>query len=314
MLIASDGVFEFLSSQAVVDIVSHYDDVLEACRAVVSEAYRLWLQYEVRTDDISIIIVRFENLQPIVQGPGRLERTRSAIKDLVKAGEVRPVRRGLSRVKQGAVGQMHLDVKELEGYQLPVYPKSKEECARIKAAVRSNFLFRHLNEEQLDKAVLAMETIAVKAGDIIIRQFDEGDRFYIADYGEYDVEVAVPKTRPNPDPNGPPIPIEGEFEPPRKVFSYDSKHGNNPCFGELALMYSKPRAATVKAKTDGRLWALERNAFRSILMKTPARRLMQVLRKVEVLKPLNRTDLQRMADLMTEERYQDGEYLSLIHI
>lgn len=307
LLIASDGVFEFLSSQAVLDIVSHYDNALEACRAVVSEAYRLWLQYEVRTDDISVIIVKFSNLQPFVPMPGRLERTRSTIKELVKAGEVRPVRRNLSRVKQGAVGQMHLDLGELAGYSLPVHPKSEEERARIKAAVRTNFLFRHLNDEQLDKAVMAMETIEVKSGEVIIRQFDEGDRFYIADFGEYDVEVAVPKTKVNPDPNGQPIPIEGEFEPPRKVFSYDSKHGSNPCFGELALMYSKPRAATVKAKTDGRLWALERNAFRTILMKTPARRLIQVLKKVEVLKPLNRTDLQRMADLMTEERFEDGQ-------
>ena len=310
LLVASDGVFEFLSSQAVADIVSHYDDALEACRALVSEAYRLWLQYEVRTDDISVILVRFKDLKPVVvSGPGRLERTKSTIKELVKAGEVRPVRRNLSRVKQGAVGQMHIDPSELEGYTLPVHPKSKEECQRIKAAVRANFLFRHLNEEQLDKAVMAMETIPVKTGDVIIRQFDEGDRFYIADFGEYDVEVAVPKTKPNPDPNGQPIPIDGEFEPPRKVFSYDSKHGSNPCFGELALMYSKPRAATVKAKTDGRLWALERNAFRSILMKTPARRLIQVLKKVEVLKPLTRTDLQRMADLMTEEKFQDGDYI-----
>jgi serine/threonine protein phosphatase PrpC/serine/threonine protein kinase len=309
LLIASDGVFEFLSSQAVVDIVSAYPDSLEACRAVVAEAYRLWLQYEIRTDDISVILVRFQNLQQQVSGPGRLERTRSTIKELVKAGEVRPVRRNLSRVKQGAVGQMHIDDEKLEGYKLPVYHKSKEECARIKSAVRSNFLFRHLNEEQLDKAVLAMETILVKAKDVIIKQFDEGDRFYIADFGEYDVEVAVPKTKANPDPNGQPIPIEGEFEPPRKVFSYDTKHGNNPCFGELALMYSKPRAATVKAKTDGRLWALERSAFRSILMKTPARRLIQVLKKVEVLKPLTRVDFQRMADLMTEEKFSDGHHI-----
>jgi len=154
---------------------------------------------------------------------------------------------------------------------------------------------------------MAMETIAVKAGDVIIHQFDEGDRFYIADFGEYDVEVAVPKTKPNTDPDLPPVRIEGEFEPPKRVFSYDSRQGSNPCFGELALMYSKPRAATVKAKTDGRLWALERKAFRTILMKTPARSLVQLLRKVEVLKPLSRLDLQRMADLMTEEKFVDGQ-------
>lgn len=309
LLIASDGVFEFLSSQAVVDIVSHYiknETPLEACRAVVSEAYRLWLQFEVRTDDISIIIVKFQGLNSTATSPKRtaIERSKSilqrepSLRNTNVQVEVRPVRRNLSRVKQGAVGQTHIDPKELEGYTLPVYPKSPEECQRIKSAVRANFLFRHLNDDQLDKAVNAMDTVLVKENEVIIRQFDEGDRFYIADFGEFDVEVAVPNAM-----------LPGTFDPPRKVFTYDTKHGNNPCFGELALMYSKPRAATVKASTDGRLWALERKAFRSILMKTPARRLVQVLKRVEVLKPLNKTDFQRMADLMTEETYADGEYV-----
>lgn len=316
LLIASDGVFEFLSSQAVVDIVSHYinsETPIEACRAVVSEAYRLWLQFEVRTDDISIIIVKFSGLDSFQQlqasspmaSSSMAERSKSILmreasmrSNLGPAQvEVRPVRRNLSRVKAGAVGQTHMDPKELEGYVLPVYPKSAQECQRIKTAVRANFLFRHLNDDQLDKAVSAMETIPVTSGDVIIKQFDEGDKFYIADFGEYDVEVAVAT-------------VDGKsFEPPQKVFTYDTKHGNNPCFGELALMYSKPRAATVRASTDGRLWALERKAFRSILMKTPARRLVQVLKKVEVLKPLGKTDFQRMADLMTEVTYEDGQYV-----
>lgn len=43
--------------------VSKYDDPQEAAIAVVVEAYRLWLQYEVRTDDITIIVARVEGLQ-----------------------------------------------------------------------------------------------------------------------------------------------------------------------------------------------------------------------------------------------------------
>ena len=43
--------------------VSKYDDPQEAAIAVVVEAYRLWLQYEVRTDDITVIIARVEDLQ-----------------------------------------------------------------------------------------------------------------------------------------------------------------------------------------------------------------------------------------------------------
>ena len=47
-----DGVWEFLTNQSVADMVLKFDDPLEACRAVVAESYRLWLQYEVRADGI----------------------------------------------------------------------------------------------------------------------------------------------------------------------------------------------------------------------------------------------------------------------
>ncbi len=38
-------------------MVANFADPLEACKAVVAESYRLWLQYEVRTDDITMIAI-----------------------------------------------------------------------------------------------------------------------------------------------------------------------------------------------------------------------------------------------------------------
>ncbi|XP_074556067.1 protein phosphatase 2C and cyclic nucleotide-binding/kinase domain-containing protein-like [Curcuma longa] len=61
-VIASDGVFEFLSSQTVVDMVAKFKDPRDACAAIVAESYRLWLQYETRTDDITIIVVHISGL------------------------------------------------------------------------------------------------------------------------------------------------------------------------------------------------------------------------------------------------------------
>lgn len=38
--------------------VARFEDLHEACIAVVTESYRLWLEHETRTDDISMIIIQ----------------------------------------------------------------------------------------------------------------------------------------------------------------------------------------------------------------------------------------------------------------
>ncbi|KAI4345526.1 hypothetical protein L6164_012640 [Bauhinia variegata] len=61
-IVASDGVFEFLSSQTVVDMAASYVDPRDACAAIAGESYKLWLEHENRTDDITIIIVQIKGL------------------------------------------------------------------------------------------------------------------------------------------------------------------------------------------------------------------------------------------------------------
>ncbi|CBI26154.3 unnamed protein product, partial [Vitis vinifera] len=61
-VVASDGVFEFLSSQTVVEMVARYPDPRDACAAIAGESYKLWLEHENRTDDITIIIVHIRDL------------------------------------------------------------------------------------------------------------------------------------------------------------------------------------------------------------------------------------------------------------
>lgn len=47
---------------------------------------------------------------------------------------------------------------------------------------------------------------------------------------------------------------------------HSSTVGEGGSFGELALIYGTPRAATVKAKTEVKLWGIDRDSYRRILM------------------------------------------------
>ena len=53
-------------------------------------------------------------------------------------------------------------------------------------------------------------------------------------------------------------------EGPQRTISHVAPGGS---FGELALLYFVPRAATVVASTDATVWVIDRSQFKSILMK-----------------------------------------------
>ena len=105
-------------------------------------------------------------------------------------------------------------------------------------------------------------------------QGEDGDHFYLVDSGKFEVYLKQ----------------SGE----KALRSYDP----GDSFGELALLYNSARAATVKCVEDGVLWALERKAFRYVMVSDGSRdiayRAENFLKTVEILSPL--TDAQR-ADL-----------------
>lgn len=67
--------------------------------------------------------------------------------------------------------------------------------------------------------------------------------------------------------------FRGKFEvyvkdPATATDNHIHTYDNRGAFGELALLYNMPRAATVKALTSGTLWAMDRQTFRRILLKS----------------------------------------------
>jgi cAMP-dependent protein kinase regulator len=84
-------------------------------------------------------------------------------------------------------------------------------------------------------------------------------------------------------------------------------------FGELALMYNAPRAATVISAESGcTLWALDRVTFRRILMEsTFARRRMyeSFLEEVPLLSTLTPYERSKIADALETKKYRPGDVI-----
>eukprot|EP00602_Paraphysomonas_sp_CaronLab_P009421 CAMPEP_0185029392 /NCGR_PEP_ID=MMETSP1103-20130426/15671_1 /TAXON_ID=36769 /ORGANISM="Paraphysomonas bandaiensis, Strain Caron Lab Isolate" /LENGTH=986 /DNA_ID=CAMNT_0027564111 /DNA_START=302 /DNA_END=3262 /DNA_ORIENTATION=+ len=306
VVIASDGVFEFLTNQMVADMVAVRPDPLEACRAIVAQAYELWLQYEVRTDDITIIALYIEGNESMKLST---KVSGASVGDIELSEEVtnRPVRRVISREKRKVMiqaaqhdtcGENGSDSRDIESLMhAHRIPKTEDEKSRLLLAISDNFLFHHLSENQRSALVDVVKRVPVKRGQWVITQGDQGDCLYIVDSGTYEVRV---KTGGANDKEGGTV-----------VHIYESGHNQHPCFGELSLMYGKPRAASVIANTDGMLWSLDRRIFTHAVLRTQdmRRNIIRSLRRVELLKCLNLVQLQRLVDLMSEEKFHAGDHI-----
>ncbi|KAF7714186.1 cAMP-dependent protein kinase regulatory subunit [Penicillium ucsense] len=178
----------------------------------------------------------------------------------------------------------------------PHHPKTEDQLARLRTAVSGNFLFSHLDDDQFKTVLDALVEKPIPAKDIkVISQGDAGDYFYIVENGHFDIYIhPAGSVQPGPDGMG------------NKVAST----GPGGSFGELALMYNAPRAATV-ISTDAKstLWALDRITFRRILMDSAfqRRRMYEAfLEEVPLLSSLKPYERSKIADALEPIKFPAG--------
>lgn len=170
-----------------------------------------------------------------------------------------------------------------EEFVTPHYPKSEESINFIDSSLADNFIFASLTPQERRSLIDAMMNENVAAGTIIIQQGDIGDYFYVV--------------------------AEGHVS-----FTVDGNHvgacSRGASFGELALLYNCPRAATCIAQTECNMWKVDQKTFRFMLANNTANQqndIHAILRKVPFLTELDNRVLTKISDALTTVTFPEGE-------
>jgi len=168
---------------------------------------------------------------------------------------------------------------------------SDSDKEKIKKALSKTEIFGSCTEEQysfLCNHAMAQKT---ETNDVVVNQGENGDHFYIVDTGVYKATLAQ--------------------QDDKEV----AKYGAEDSFGELALLYNAPRAATVTCHEGGRLWSIERKMFRHIMVQTGISNKDMTdgfFKSVSILSALTDEQRSSLSERITEITFKDSEYVCAV--
>ena len=171
----------------------------------------------------------------------------------------------------------------------PCYEKTETEMEMLSERVSRNILMRHLSPKEVNTMVMAFQRMMFAESDTIIEQGAEGDLFYVIEEGRCDITIRdvglVAK-------------IDGG--------------GGRDYFGELALLYNAPRAATVQATTPVTAWGLDRTTFKMIMQDSAVRQTDKYtgfIQQVPLLSGLSAYEKLQLADALRPAQYESDDLI-----
>lgn len=192
------------------------------------------------------------------------------------------------RRRRSAVSAESMDPTDMKNKPKKVIAKSDEDREKIQGRLATCFLFSSLDKEALDSLIDAVSESTFQSGEVLMAQGDDGDFFYIVEEGECQIFVKME---------------DGEEKMVKEC-------GPGDGFGELALMYNAPRAATIKATTEMRCWAVDRETFKLTLMESTLNkrdRYEKFLDDVPILETLYKYEKLTIADSLRPVEFKKGD-------
>ncbi|XP_063386317.1 cGMP-dependent protein kinase, isozyme 2 forms cD4/T1/T3A/T3B isoform X3 [Cydia fagiglandana] len=244
------------------------------------------------TNDMQPLVERIRELEALLkQRDQEMLELRSQLDKLQSVFPYQQYARGSRGPrKQRAQGisaepQTSSSLQDLAHQTFPVYDKNESSRELIKSAILDNDFMKNLEMTQIREIVDCMYPVEYAAGSLIIKEGDVGSIVYVMEEGRVEV------SREN---------------------KYLSTMAPGKVFGELAILYNCKRTATIKAATDCRLWAIERQCFQTIMMRTGLIRQAEYtdfLKSVPIFKNLPEDTLIKISDVLEETHYQNGDYI-----
>ena len=163
-------------------------------------------------------------------------------------------------------------------------------------------VFSELNYDVLKCLIDAMEEKNIPAVTDVVKQGDLEEAFYFVVEGQLECKMQFTK-----------ITQEGNR---KKVEKFEPKlvriYNPGDYFGELSLLYHIPRRGTIRTVTDVKLYSLSRTVYKYIIRKAneeKTKKIIDALKKVEILSMLEEEELQKLETLTKEVIYTNGEII-----
>merc|ERR1719229_116925 len=138
----------------------------------------------------------------------------------------------------------------------------------------------------METITMAMKEVNIKSGEKVIKEGDDGDFLFVIEKGTLDCLKV----------------INGEENTVKTCDAGD-------VFGELALLYNCPRAASVVAKVDSLCWQLDRESFNNIVKDSAAKKRNKYetfLKSVALISSIDAYERSQIADALVPETFASG--------
>lgn len=194
----------------------------------------------------------------------------------------------LGKARQSVSAEAYGAWNQKKEFVAPVITKTDEQKDRLRAVLKKSFLFSSLEDQDLTILIGAMNEVLLKPKQRCINQGDDGDFLFVIEEGKLNCLIK-------------------QADGSEKVVK---ECGKLDVFGELALLYNCPRAASVESQEDCTLWQLDRDTFNHIVKEAAQKKRQRYdafLSKVPLLGSMDAYERSQLADALITETYESGK-------